>query len=234
MLKIKNQNVSTKKKINILNYFDFFDTIPNVILVDYLPDIQIKTLNKNKTVYLQDDVSQCSYFVAQGGVVEYSHRKSKSNLIESVFYKKSIFGLELESHETRRYCAKTILPTVLVCVPNVILNDMRVKFEHVNDLLIRRLYLQVYSEKNFFRKLLDLDAKDRLSLFLHFLSQRIGQNIGVDEILLNHGLTQQQIGDFIGISRQSVTYILNRLRERNEIYLSRKKILIKDQKILLH
>ena len=52
--------------------------------------------------------------------------------------------------------------------------------------------------------------------------------MGIDEMLIRHSFTQQDIANFTGTSRQTVTTILNDLKKNNQIILSRKRILIRD------
>jgi CRP-like cAMP-binding protein len=47
-------------------------------------------------------------------------------------------------------------------------------------------------------------------------------------MLVKHSLTQQDIANFTGTSRQTVTYVLNDLKRQNQIYFKRKSILIRD------
>lgn len=47
-------------------------------------------------------------------------------------------------------------------------------------------------------------------------------------MLIKHGLTQQDIANFTGTSRQTVTTVLNDLKSKNKIHLRRKSILIRD------
>jgi CRP-like cAMP-binding protein len=48
------------------------------------------------------------------------------------------------------------------------------------------------------------------------------------EMLVKHSLTQQDIANLTGTSRQTVTSVLNDLRKSDLIYFNRKSILIRD------
>jgi CRP-like cAMP-binding protein len=48
------------------------------------------------------------------------------------------------------------------------------------------------------------------------------------ELLIKHSMTQQDIANYTGTSRQTVTSILNDLKKTNKIYFKRNSILIRD------
>ncbi|MBK7475609.1 MAG: Crp/Fnr family transcriptional regulator [Haliscomenobacter sp.] len=71
------------------------------------------------------------------------------------------------------------------------------------------------------------DARERIIDFLRDSAQKQGEKIGF-ETLIRHSLTQQDIANFTGTSRQTVTSVLNELRKANLIYFTRRSILIRD------
>ena len=71
------------------------------------------------------------------------------------------------------------------------------------------------------------DARTRIVEFIKENANNFGRKVGY-EMLLKHSLTQQDIANFTGTSRQTVTSVLNDLRNSNQIYFKRKSILIRD------
>lgn|SRR5690606_30052651 len=71
------------------------------------------------------------------------------------------------------------------------------------------------------------DARSRIIDFILEHAQLAGRTIGF-EVLLKHSLTQQDIANSTGTSRQTVTAVLNDLRKSNKIYFKRNTILIRD------
>ena len=60
-----------------------------------------------------------------------------------------------------------------------------------------------------------------------YSAEEEGVKVG-DEILLKHDLTHQDFANLTATSRQTVTVTLNELRDKDLIYMERKKILIRD------
>ena len=69
------------------------------------------------------------------------------------------------------------------------------------------------------------DARTRIIDLLKQMADKYGVKVG-DEILLKHDLTHQDFANLTATSRQTVTVTLNELRDKDLIYMERKKILI--------
>jgi len=75
--------------------------------------------------------------------------------------------------------------------------------------------------------LIFLDARTRIVEFLREMAVENGQRVGY-ETLVHNSLTHLDIAKLTATSRQTVTTVLNELREQNQIYFDRKRILIRD------
>jgi CRP-like cAMP-binding protein len=75
------------------------------------------------------------------------------------------------------------------------------------------------------------DARTRIIQFLKESASKRGRRVGF-EWLLKHSLTQQDIANITGTSRQTVTSVLNELRKENLIHFNRRSILIRDLALL--
>ena len=62
------------------------------------------------------------------------------------------------------------------------------------------------------------DIKGRLVNFLVYLARHTGQRIG-DEILVRHNLTQQEMANIVGTTRQTVTTFFSELKTKNIIHV---------------
>jgi len=71
------------------------------------------------------------------------------------------------------------------------------------------------------------DARSRIIDFLKDSVERRGRQVGF-EMMFKHSLTQQDIANLTGTSRQTVTSVLNELKKDNLIYFTRKSILVRD------
>jgi CRP-like cAMP-binding protein len=75
------------------------------------------------------------------------------------------------------------------------------------------------------------DARTRVVEFIRDEANEKGKKIGFETMIPSH-LTHKDIAALTGTSRQTVTTILNELREKNIINFDRRKILIRDMELL--
>ena len=71
------------------------------------------------------------------------------------------------------------------------------------------------------------DARARIIDFIKESANKRGRKVGF-EMLFKHCLTQQDIANITGTSRQTVTSVLNDLKRSDLIYFNRRSILIRD------
>ena len=71
------------------------------------------------------------------------------------------------------------------------------------------------------------DARTRIVDFLREMAEEKGQKVGFEMMIKNH-LTHKDIASLTGTSRQTVTTVMNELREKNLINFDRRRILIRD------
>ena len=71
------------------------------------------------------------------------------------------------------------------------------------------------------------DAKTRLQTFIKEWAEREGKFNG-NKVTIDNYLTQADIAQIIGTSRQTATQLLNEMEEMQLIFYTRKEILIDD------
>ena len=71
------------------------------------------------------------------------------------------------------------------------------------------------------------DARSRVVEFIREMAEEKGQKVGFETMIKSH-LTHKDIASLTGTSRQTVTTILNELKEKNIINFDRRRILIRD------
>ena len=103
----------------------------------------------------------------------------------------------------------------------------------------RQLSLKIHKIINLrFRKLerrLELlifkDVKTRLTEFIKDLAKEKGKQVGNELFVENH-LTHKDIANLVGSSRQTITTLLNELKENNILRFEKKNFYISDLSLL--
>ena len=84
--------------------------------------------------------------------------------------------------------------------------------------------------RNIERRLESLIFKDARERFIDFMKEMVGKygkKIGV-KVLVKHDLTHQDIANLTATSGQTITTVLNDLKEKDLIYKERKRFLIRE------
>jgi CRP-like cAMP-binding protein len=97
--------------------------------------------------------------------------------------------------------------------------------------VISMIGLKLRRTENQLESLIFKDARGRIIDFILENARQCGRQVGM-ETLMKHSLTQQDIANYTGTSRQTVTAVLNNLRKTNKIYFTRNSILIRDMAAL--
>ncbi|MFM2394040.1 MAG: hypothetical protein RLZZ546_2022 [Bacteroidota bacterium] len=182
----------------------------------------------SKFVYRRNDPCNYIYFILQGSV-KISNQEVDKEHISTILHKGNIFGeccLYGQTHtafdaavieDKTRYVAVN-----LDCFKNLLKSNFEFNMK-IFEMVGEKIKKNEDRLHNFATK----DARQRIVEFLKENVQNNGRKIGL-EMLIKHGLTQQDIANFTGTSRQTVTTVLNDLKSKNKIHLRRKSILIRD------
>lgn len=190
-----------------------------------------KTLNYNDIDALVVEAQQkCDhvFFILEGSIKTFVVEDDKEH-IGIILHKGDIFGeCALFNREYYSYNAGVLEEkTRVMAVHHSVLKELMKDNFQFNMKIIGKIGQKIAMNEE---RLFDFATKDARQRILEFLKKNVennGKKIGF-ETLIKHGLTQQDIATFTGTSRQTVTTVLNDLKNKNKIHLRRKSILIRD------
>ncbi|MFZ1458106.1 MAG: Crp/Fnr family transcriptional regulator [Saprospiraceae bacterium] len=193
----------------------------------------LRMINKSDFVFRQGEVSDEIYFLLKGAVKVSSNISEGREVIKMVVHPKTLLSEQSfigEGIHTNNAISMSIDTTVLAVKISVIKELIKRNSKFSID-LIEFLGKKLKYTEDRLESLALNDARERIIQFLRINAQSFGQTIGF-EVLLKHDFTQQDIANFTGTSRQTVTTVMNDLKKHNQIYFKRKSILIRDLKAL--
>ncbi len=220
-------------KTKYLEQVSLFEKLTQEDLIDLASISEVKKYTKHQVIYRVEDPPEEIIILINGIVKIISKSDEGREVIKTIIHPKSIFGIESISGQIERTnTAKSIDKDVICLTINSIdfksyLKENWVLTEMFIAMLGRRLR---YTEERF-ESLVFKDARERIIDFLKDNAKENGRQVGL-EMLIKHSLTQQDIANYTGTSRQTVTYVLNDLKRQNQIYFKRKSILIRDMENL--
>jgi len=184
---------------------------------------------KHSYIYLADEPSEYLYFPLEGAVKIGIYSHDGREIIKHIQHPYSLFGeMSLTGEEKRADFASSMNREVIYY--RVRTTDFQ-KIMQQNFPLAQAIMLfmgeRLRKAERQWESLILKDVRTRIVEFLKESAGERGRQVGF-ETLVKHGLTQQDIANLVGASRQTVTAVLNELRKSNLIHFNRNTILIRD------
>lgn len=194
---------------------------------------EIRVIEKHHKIFESGQLSDEIYFLLKGVVKITTSTNDNREVIKMILHPKAILGEHSLAGEEVRNNDATVMTTdaSVLAVKVDIFKEMMMKNPNLVFCVVNFLGKKLKYTEERLESLVLNDARERIVQFLKVNAQTFGQPIGF-ELLLKHDFTQQDIANFTGTSRQTVTTVLNDLKKNNKIHFRRKSILIRDIKEL--
>ncbi|MBN4051989.1 Crp/Fnr family transcriptional regulator [Cytophagaceae bacterium AH-315-L13] len=221
--------MTKKMKLWHLKNFNFFDCLSDEELKYVADHTTDQKIEKEQYVFLPQNKSSIAYFLKEGKVQLGSFTKGERKIFKSVIQSGEVFGLlGLFLDETRDDFAQALTKDVTVCYMNM--EDLQFLMRKNKDLkskITEHIILRFGHIERRMESLVYKNSRARIIDFLKELAEQSEEMAGT-EIYINNYLTHQEFANLTWTSRQTVTAVLNDLRNKNLIYFDRKRILIRD------
>lgn len=184
---------------------------------------------KDEFIYFPDEQSMNIYMIADGRVKIGSYGDDGKEIVKAILSKGEIFGeLALAGEEKRNDFAQAMNASTRVCPMTVDnLKDLMKDNQELSLKIFRILGWRLRKMERRIESLVFKDARTRIVEFLREMAEEKGQKVGFEMMIKSH-LTHKDIASLTGTSRQTVTTVMNELREENIINFDRRRILIRD------
>ncbi len=195
----------------------------------------MKTKAKGTHIYFPNEPSKVIFFLKNGRVKIGSYSTDGKEIIKGIMHPGDMFGeLGLVGQETRNDFAIAMDDEVRVCTMNVeeVLNMMRGNAD-LSLKITATIGNRLARIERKFESLIFKDARTRIVDLIREMATDRGSILAGGEVLLEHSLTHQDIANLTATSRQTVTTVLNELKEKERINFDRKTILIHEMDKLI-
>jgi len=220
-----------KKTIDfeLLAKFPIFDNLDEQLLIHLAAKINAKKASKYQFIYEIGVPSDKIFFLTKGVIKVGRLSNDGREVIKSIIHPLAMFGeLGIAGQVQREDYARAMNENVEYFELKV--SDLKEVMYGNFDLSQKVLSMVGQRLLKVERKLEGLifkDARQRIIDFLRDTANNRGRKVGY-ELHFKHNLTQQDIANITGTSRQTVTSVLNELRKNNMIYFNRRSMLIRD------
>lgn len=190
---------------------------------------EIKTLQASDLIYTPEKTPKYIFYLVSGAVrlFEYNDGVKKTR---DIFYKDEIFGTEgFFNDPTYLYFTEPLTNNISLYIMPIddftdkIKKDAGVCFEFFKyQEEERRKWVKQFSNK------FKVSSENNIILYLEQLARKIGVRVGF-EILIPIMSTHEDIAGILGVSRQTVSQTLYKLKKEKAIYYNRKRMIIRDE-----
>ncbi len=187
---------------------------------------------RDQFIYFPDQPATHIYMIVSGRVKLGHYLDDGKEVVTAILTTGEIFGeLALAGEEKRRDFARA-MDACIICPLS--LDEMKALMKDNHELSFKMLKfvgLRLMKLERKLELLVFKDARTRVIEFIKDTAAWKGKKVGF-ETLIPTKLTHQDIAALTGTSRQTVTTILNDLKEKNLINFDRKRILVRDLEAL--
>jgi CRP/FNR family transcriptional regulator len=215
----------SEDRVKLLKRIRLFLSLTESELYELSPKVLLKEFRKNHIILHEEDTNSFMYIIVQGKVKIYQIADQGKEMILSVHGAGEFFG------EMSLIDGKTDPATVAAMEPSLIAVISR------ND-----FYDMLYSQKKILENLLELlcsrlreswkkiqmlnfnDAAQRVKMLLLMLAEDYGDKTA-EGTTLRIKLIHQNMADMTGLSRETVTRVLDKMKSNGEIKITKDKFI---------
>ncbi len=215
--------------LEIFKQLSFFDVLSDSELQKLQSLSTLETLDRYRYIFKHNDAAENLYILVEGIVKTGRHSSDEREVIKNILHPISIFGeLSLVGQETHMEFAMTMNQrTSFIKIDARGFKELMCKNSELSLNMLNLIGGRLQRTERKLESLIFKDARTRIIDFIKDMARQRGRRVGY-EMLFKHCLTQQEIANITGTSRQTVTSVLNELRKENLITFNRRTILIRD------
>ena len=189
---------------------------------------QTRPLHKGDHLFRSGDPLSSLYAVRSGSIKLYIHSNDGDEQIIGFYLPGEIIGLDGMEHNSHS-CSAVALETSSLCTfPYTQLTDVCKKIPALQDQMFRLMGREISYENKLLLTISKKSAEERIATFLSSLSIRFRQlGFSPDEFKLS--MSRQEIGNYLGLTIETVSRIFSRFQKKEYIAIDRKYIQILDR-----
>ncbi len=192
-----------------------------------------KKFTKGEYIYLPEDLADKIYIIVEGRVKIGTYSESGKEITKAIINKGELFGELAVTGQVKRRDFAYVMEDVTTCLVTV--EEMQRLLKDHNGLqlfLMKIMGSRALEMEQRLESLVFKDSRSRVVEFLVNLVNQKGQRVGF-EMLVRNFLTHQDIASLTATSRQTVTTVLNELRNKNILTFNRRRLLVRDLDLLV-
>ena len=214
-----------KCAVDYLKHIDLFSSLTDDELSQISDKINIKYFKKSEIILYEQDTSRYMYMILKGQVKVFQTTKDGKEVFLALHKAGDFFG-EMSLIDGKTSPA-TVIATEDSSIAIVSKNDFYTSINKEKKILINLLMILCSRLRESWEtiQLLNLkNASDRIKILFLMLSNKYGEKTP-DGMTLNIKLTHQEIADMTGMTRETVTRVIDKLLREGEISILNSRLI---------
>ena len=187
-----------------------------------------KNFKKGEYIYLPNEHSDKIYFINEGRVKIGSIGDGNKEITKVILSKGEVFGeLALIGQEKRTDYAQAMEDSSVCIMSKSEMKNLFIDHNGLYLFIMKIIGSRTLEMEKRLESLVFKDSRSRIIEFLLDLNAKRGERVGYEWVVRKF-LTHQEIANFTATSRQTVTTVLNELKQKNLLTFNRKRLLLRD------
>jgi CRP-like cAMP-binding protein len=210
-------------RIDFLRNIDLFSSLTDEELRQISSGVLIKEFMKNETIFREEDANTYMYFILAGKVKVIRHTEDGREVILAIHGADEFFGeVALIDNKTTPAAVVATEDSFLAIVSRKDFYSLLYSQPKVLEKLLQILCLRLRESWKRIVILNFKNASERMKMLFLALSYEKGKKVK-EGILLDLKLTHQEIADMSGLTRETVSRVLNKWQKDGTISVSQNR-----------
>ncbi len=186
------------------------------------------TFKKGDYIFQPNEASDKIYFINTGRVKIATDGRDEKSVTKAILGPGEIFGEKAIAGESQRRDFAQALEATDVCVmPKAEMTNLFKEHNPLYSFMMNLIGNRALEMEKRLESLVFKDSRSRIVEYLVGLNDKKGQRVGYEWVVRKF-ITHQEIANLTATSRQTVTTVLNDLKNKNLLTFNRKRLLIRD------
>lgn len=227
-----NNITSTCKKCSgkcCADKISIFSTLKPEQLDELSKSILTQDYRKGNIIFSEGDSSNKLYIIGSGSVKTYKYTKEGKAQIFCVLSKGDFIGdLSLLKTERHEYTAEALEDSTICFLSKEAFDMLLLKNPEISIVILEKLHDKLVGLENLIQTLSTKDMESRIATFLVNLARKFHYESS-SETIIDLPLNREDIGNYIGVTRETVSRTLSSMQDQGLIELKgTKRIILKD------
>ncbi len=216
--------MNQSSKYLILRDMPFFKSLEDRQIEQLSNQTEFKKYKKAQQLYTQGMQISSIYLIYKGSFKVGRYTSNDKVLLKEIVYKDELVGENfMATNENNSEFAQALEDAEVFEIPRSFFKALLERHPELCQALTQILMQKMVNLESRMSNFVFKKAQSRIVEFLKQLANTKGIKIGLDEILINHGLSHKEIAYITDTSRQTVARVLGDLKRQNIIHFSARK-----------